>query len=139
MILPMFKIIIYSIIFVFLVCLNSIFSQNIPEDSTSHALTEIHSIKLHLNPLLNSKKIFLGQDDFNILDQQVSLLTVEYDNDYDSRDLNRLKFEIKEYITNRLLLLPKYDLGEFGKYLGYANTLAAVILAIAHISEYGFK
>lgn len=139
MILLMFKIIIYSIIFVFLFCFNSIFSQNIPEDSTSHALTEIHNIKLHLNPLLNSKKIFLGQDDFNIIDQQISLLTVEYDNNNDSRDINRLKFEIKEYVTNRLLLLPNYDLGEFGKYLGYAQTIAVVLMAIAHISKYGFK
>lgn len=139
MILPMFKIIIYSIIFVFLLCFNSIFSQNIPEDSTSHVLTETHNIKLHLNPLLNSKKIFLGQDDFNIIDQQISLLTVEYDNNNDSRDINRLKFEIKEYVTNRLLLLPNYDLGEFGKYLGYAQTIAVVLMAIAHISKYGFK
>ncbi|KUG26249.1 hypothetical protein ASZ90_003911 [hydrocarbon metagenome] len=81
----------------------------------------------------------MGQDDFNIIDQQISLLTVEYDNNNDSRDINRLKFEIKEYVTNRLLLLPNYDLGEFGKYLGYAQTIAVVLMAIAHISKYGFK
>ncbi|MBZ0177971.1 MAG: hypothetical protein K8F36_01680 [Melioribacteraceae bacterium] len=56
-----------------------------------------------------------------------------------SRSLSELKLQMNDYLSKRRNLFPKYDLGEFGKYFGYANALAAIILAISHISKYGFK
>ncbi len=101
--------------------------------------TKIEKHTLHLNPLLNSRKLFLGQDDFQINDNEFSLSSKLSTNDGEQMSLSELKMQLNDYLNERKSLLPNYDLGEFGKYLGYANTFAVILMAIAHISKYGFK
>lgn len=124
---------------IFLISSN-LYAQSFPDDSLD---TRKHSVeshyKLHLNPLLYSNKIFLGQDEFEIYDKLIISSEFQLNLSSDSKSLTELKFTMAEYLKNRQALLPNYDLGDFGKYLGYAQTLAVVLLAIAHISKYGFK
>ena len=95
--------------------------------------------KIHLSPWSNSHKIFLGEKEFQIqLDNP--LLEMQTENESSNpASIAELKLKLNDYLKERRNSLPNYDLGEFGKYLGYANAFAAILLAIAHISKYGFK
>ena len=119
---------------------SKLYAQSFPDDSLDTRKYWIKShYKLHLNPLLYSNKIFLGQDEFEIYDKLIIGSEFQLNLSSDSKSLTELKFTMAEYLKNRQALLPNYDLGDFGMYLGYAQTLAVVLLAIAHISKYGFK
>jgi len=128
---------------IILFCIIILISSNLFAQSTDSLNTilnvESSSYKLYINPLLNSKKIFLGQDDFNILDTDYSYVIASYDSLSKTKSLSEMKLELTKYIKNRQSQLPNYDLGDFGKYLGYTQTLAVVLMAIAHISKYGLK
>lgn len=141
----MFKIINYSIISLIFIISGISFAQSaqFQDDSTKYtdstAIYESSTYKLKMNPFLNSNKLFLGQKDFEIITHEYpSSQQLDYE-DNSPQSLQELKLQLQDYLSQRRNLLPNYDLGDFGKYLGYANTLAAVILAIAHISKYGFK
>lgn len=138
----MFKIINYFIILIlFSVCQN-IFAQSQKDSSHTKTLTvnsDTSFYKLKLNPFLNSHKLFLGQKNFNINLGGLYFERESLEHEAHSRSLSELKLQMNDYLSKRRNLFPKYDLGEFGKYLGYANALAAIILAISHISKYGFK
>lgn len=132
----------YLIILFCIIYFNStdLLAQSFDSDSLN---TEKHNENslfiLNINPLLNSKKIFLGQEDFNILDNEFSFVEIFFKSPSKEKSLSELKLELTKYLQNRQSQLPNYDLGDFGKYLGYAQTLAVVLMAIAHISKYGFK
>lgn len=138
----MFKIINYFIILIlFPVCLN-LFAQTqkdslFTETSTVNSDTSFY--KLKLNPFLNSHKLFLGQKNYNINLGGLSFERESLKQEAQSRSLSELKLQMNDYLSKRRNLLPNYDLGDFGKYLGYTNALAAILLAISHISKYGFK
>lgn len=117
---------------------SNLFAQSIDSLNTKLEV-ENSSYKLYFNPLFNSKKIFLGQDDFNMPDNKYSYVVASYDSLSKTKSLSEMKLELTKYLKNRQSQLPNYDLGDFGKYLGYAQTLAVVLMAIAHISKYGFK
>ena len=138
----MFKIINYFIILIlFSVSLN-LFAQTQEDSSLTKTLAvnpDTSFYKLKLNPFLNSHKLFLGQKNFNINLGGLYFERESLEQEAQSRSLSELKLQMNGYISKRRNLLPNYDLGEFGNYLGYANTLAAIILAISHISKYGFK
>ena len=137
----MLKIINYSIILLFFVTIENFSAQTLKDTTESKAspkAVEITNYKLTLNPFLNTQKIFLGQKDFEI--RSWDLLQQQINSEENSpQSIEEQKIQLNDYISQRRNLLPNYDLGDFGKYLGYANAFAAVLLAIAHISKYGFK
>lgn len=104
--------------------------QNDPDESI---------YQLYINPLLNQHKLFLGQDEFEIYEEESFYIDKFAGRLSDSKSITELKLEMTEYLKRRQTLIPNYDLGDFGKYLGYAQTFAVVLMAIAHISKYGFK
>jgi hypothetical protein len=136
----MFKIINCFLIFLFLICLTKISAQSgfIERQDSTKLSSEIDS-DFEFTPFFKTKKLFLGQEDFEIpknnfvLPQSNNIITTK------SANLSDLKLQLNKYIRNRLNLMPNYDLGDFGEYLGYANFFAAVLLAIAHITKYGFE
>lgn len=94
---------------------------------------------LFMNPYIMEKRFFLGQDKYDTYEDKPSIITDE-DNFYSGRkSIADLKAELNTYLQTRYNQLPDYDLGDFGRYLGYANAAATVILAIIHITKYGFK
>lgn len=138
----MLKIINYPILL--LLAILAIYSSAQSQSDTTRASasiskSDIIGYRLHLNPLLNSNKFFLGQKDLNI-SLRNSLDGKKYiTSGKNPGTITGLKIQLQDYLSKRRNLLPDYNLGDFGTYLGYANTLVAVILAIAHISKYGFK
>lgn len=110
--------------------------QQSPSDTTRSENEQFY-LNQELKYLINNR-LFLGQNNYdylNVTPKQISF----YGEKAETKSLLQLKSELKNYLTARKNLLPNYDLGEFGKYLGYANTLAVILLAISHVSKYGFK
>ncbi|MDZ7763627.1 MAG: hypothetical protein U5K00_04265 [Melioribacteraceae bacterium] len=106
-------------------------------DDSSKIKSERVYLSHDLKVLINNR-LFLGQSSYNVpLDEPMKLSFYEPENN--RRSLLQLKTELKNYIIARRNFLPNYDLGEFGKYLAYANTLAVILLAISHVSKYGFR
>lgn len=128
------------IILLLLLSTQVLFSQlpSVSADSTSANSSFENRTKFNLNPFIISNKLSLGQKDYFLPDKNVSDFRIDlYSREIKS--LFELKTEIQNYMNMRRNMMPNYDLGEFGKYLGYANTLAVILLAISHISKYGFK
>lgn len=134
----MFKI---NIFFVILHLVLSAITISAQTDTTNSAQNDPNAsiYQLHINPLLYQHKLFLGQDEFDIYEEESFYMDKFEKMPSDSKSLTRLKLEMTEYLQSRQALIPNYDLGDFGKYLGYAQTFAVVLMAIAHISKYGFK
>ena len=131
----MFKIVKYFIIFLFLASSLNLFAQNQEPISNSDSLknSDASSYKLRINPFLNYHKLFLGQKNLDIKNneyKQISQLNLEKDS---SESLSEMKIKLKNYLSKRRNLIPNYDLGDFGKYLGYAQTMAAFILALISV------
>jgi len=135
----MFKIINYSIISLLILIPMNLFAQSNADSSNSLSNSDNSKLELRLNPYLQIHKIFLGQKDYSIPETNFLSQQRIYASENPEQTISQLKLKIKDYLGKRRNLLPNYNLGEFGTYLGYANTLAVVILAIAHISKYGFK
>ena len=95
---------------------------------------------LHINPYVEEGRLFLGQESFDIPLPLSMFQSPDLHQDGDeSRSLTGLKLQMNDYIRKRAGEIPSYDMGEFSKYLGYAQGVAVIILAIMHLAEYGLK
>ncbi len=135
------KIINFIISFTILVSLstNLTFSQgkiNETVDSGKESYINMN-LSTEFDKVFGNKKIFLGQKDYSISVQSDYFYSIQ--RTAPKKSLMQLKNDMRIYLQKRRLQLPDYELGEFGKYLGYANSAAVILLAIAHLSKYGIK
>ena len=141
------KIIKYSLISLILFSFIPLFAQSQVSDSLSFSndntisdsTLEIPKYRLHLNPYLMEKRFFLSEKDYFLPDMEIGILPEEQTETAQPKSMEELKHELNVYMNMQRDQLPNYNLGKFTEYMTYGTTAAAVLLAIMHISKYGFK
>jgi len=127
---------------------NNILSFNIQVDSTIKTIDTPFQI-FNLDSIINHSYLFYPEISrlsfYKSSDSLISLIDIDnfshqLNNDYLFRsnfsEQWRINDQLSNYIDYRKELALKSELGVFGKVLGNARTITAVILAILHVLKY---